>query len=231
VLATPPSPMAAPPRPAPRPIVQALAPERYRVQFTIGQETQEKLRRLQLLRREIPDGDAGVIFDRAISLLLAKVEREKLGKAARPRSQRVIRPGTDSDAAEGVLSPRDPPNAVKRAVWARDGGRCAYVSRPGRRCEERTFLEFHHRLPHVKRGEATVDNIAALLAPQPVRGRPCVRRSRTRRAAPASALHWPFRCANTIDETDMGVAIEPPAPRRTTPPRRPLPLALPPAAA
>jgi len=159
-----PSPMAAsaaPPRPTPRPIVEALAPERYRVQFTVGQETQEKLRRLQaLLRREIPDGDAGAIFDRAISLLLEKVEREKLGKAARPRSQRAIRPGTDSDAAEGVLPPRDPPNAVKRAVWARDGGRCAYVSRHGRRCEERTFLEFHHRLLHAKRGEATVDNIA-----------------------------------------------------------------------
>jgi hypothetical protein len=42
----------------PRPIIQATAPERYRVQFTIGQETHEKLRRLQaVLRREIPDGD------------------------------------------------------------------------------------------------------------------------------------------------------------------------------
>ena len=51
------------------------------MQFTIGQETQEKLRRLQaLLRREIPDGDPGVIFDRAVSLLLEKVERKKLGK-------------------------------------------------------------------------------------------------------------------------------------------------------
>jgi len=110
------------------------------VQFTIGQETQDKLRRLQaLVRREIPDGDPGAIFDRAISLLLQKVERTKLGKAARPRSQRVIRPGTDSDAAEGLLPPRNVPNAVKRAVWPRDAGRCAYVSRQGRRCEERCY--------------------------------------------------------------------------------------------
>jgi hypothetical protein len=36
--------------PTPRPIVQATAPERYRVQFTIGAETHEKLRHLQ--RRE-----------------------------------------------------------------------------------------------------------------------------------------------------------------------------------
>src|SRR5262245_1348730 len=38
-------------RPAPRPVVEPLAPQRYRVQFTIGQETQEKLKRLQSLLR------------------------------------------------------------------------------------------------------------------------------------------------------------------------------------
>ena len=148
-------------RPAPRPVVEALAPQRYRVQFTIGHETQEKLRRLQtLLRREIPDGDPGAIFDRALDLLLEDVERKKLGTATRPRPGPAVRPGTDNDAPEGALPPRDVPNAVKRAVWERDEGRCAYVSRAGRRCEERTFLEFHHRLPYAKRGPATVDNIA-----------------------------------------------------------------------
>jgi len=150
-----------PVRPMPCSVVQMTAPERYRVQFTIGAETQEKLRRLQaLLRREIADGDPGVIFDRAISLLLDKVERARLGKAARPRPPRVIRPGTDNDAPEGALPPRDPSNAVKRAVWARDGGQCAYASPEVRRCGERTFLEFHHRRPYVMRGEATVENIA-----------------------------------------------------------------------
>ena len=64
----------------PRPIVQASAPERLRVRFTIGPETHEKLRQLQdLLCREIPDGDPGVIFDRALTVLLEKVEKAKLG--------------------------------------------------------------------------------------------------------------------------------------------------------
>jgi hypothetical protein len=160
-LPTPTAPPTVPPRPAPRPIIQALAPERYRVQFTIGQQTQEKLRRLQaLLRREIPDGDPGVIFDRAISLLLDTVERKKLGKTTRPRLRPAIRPETDKDAAEGPLPSRHVPNAVKREAWERDGGRCAYVSGDGRRCEARAFIEFHHRLPYAKRGDATVDNIA-----------------------------------------------------------------------
>jgi len=83
--------------PAPRPIVRATAPERYRVQFTIGTETREKLRRVQaLLRREIPDGDPGAIFDRALTLLLDKVEKTKLGAAARPRPYPAIRPKTDN---------------------------------------------------------------------------------------------------------------------------------------
>ena len=77
------------PSATPRPIVQASAPERYRVQFTIGQETHEKLRRVQaLLRREIPDGDPGAIFDRALTVLLEKVEKTKLGAAAKPRPDR-----------------------------------------------------------------------------------------------------------------------------------------------
>jgi hypothetical protein len=145
----------------PRPIVQATAPERYRVQFTIGADTERKLRRLQgLMRREIPSGDPGVIFDRALDLLLDRVERVKLGKASRPVSPRAIRPGADTDAPEGPLPPRNPPNHVKRAVWARDGGQCAFVSPDGRRCGEQVFVEFHHRRPYALRGEATVDNIA-----------------------------------------------------------------------
>jgi hypothetical protein len=49
---------------------------------------------------------------------------------------------------------------VKRAVWLRDLGRCAFVGTGGRRCEERRFLEFHHVKPYAVGGEATAPNIA-----------------------------------------------------------------------
>jgi hypothetical protein len=141
--------------PAPRPIVQATAPERYRVQFTIGQDTHEKLRRLQaLLRREIPDGDPAAIFDRAVTLLLERVENKKLGATAKPRPRAVIRPGTDRPSS------REAPRAVKRVVWRRDAGQCAYVAADGRRCSEKTFLEFHHVQAHALKGPATVENIS-----------------------------------------------------------------------
>ncbi len=140
----------APERPAQRPLIAPLAPERYRVQFTVGAATHEKLRRAQdLLRREIPDGDPGAIFDRALTLLLEDVARKKLAAAVEPRQGQ----GAGSRS-------RHIPARVKRAVWLRDGGRCAFVATHGRRCTGRVLLEFHHREPYGIGGEATVANIS-----------------------------------------------------------------------
>jgi hypothetical protein len=49
---------------------------------------------------------------------------------------------------------------VKREVWRRDGGQCAFVARDGHRCTERAFLEFHHLQAHALGGPATADNIS-----------------------------------------------------------------------
>ena len=138
------------PPPAARPIIAPTAPERYRVQFTVGKETHDKLRRLQaLLRREIPSGDPGAIFDRAVTLLLEKVEKAKLGATTKPRP---IRPGTDRNTS------RHMPNESKRVAWRRDGGQCGFVAPDGRRCTERVFLEFHHLEAHLLGGPATPEN-------------------------------------------------------------------------
>ena len=143
----------APERPAQRAVVTPLAPERYRVQFTVGEATHDKLRRVQdLLRREIPDGDPGEIFDRALTLLLEDVARKKVALTPQPRIGRA--------ATTRSRRSRHIPARVKRAVWLRDGGRCAFVASAGRRCNERAFLEFHHREPYAIGGEATVMNIA-----------------------------------------------------------------------
>ena len=133
-----------------RPIVAPLAAERFRVQFTVGKETHEKLRFAQdMLRREIPDGDPGAIFDRALTLLLEEVARKKMASTAAPGPDRITAPGS-----------RHIPAAVKRAVWFRDRGQCAFVSQQGRRCKERSFLELHHIHPFALGGEATTGNIS-----------------------------------------------------------------------
>jgi hypothetical protein len=137
-------------RTAPRPSVAPLSASRYRVQFMVGEETYEELRVAQdLLRREIPDGDPGMIFAKALKLLLAQVAKEKTAATATPKPARSL-----------VSRSRYIPASVKRAVWQRDRGQCAFVARAGRRCTERAFLELHHIHPFALGGEKTVSNIA-----------------------------------------------------------------------
>jgi hypothetical protein len=149
-------PAASPARP---PVIEPLSPKRYRVQFTVGEETEDQLRRLQdLLRAEIPDGDPGVIFAQALPLLLREVEKRKFAASAKPREAEGSQP-----SAPGRPSARESrhiPAAVKRAVWQRDGAQCVFVAEGGRRCGERSFLEFHHAHAFALGGEATVENIA-----------------------------------------------------------------------
>jgi 5-methylcytosine-specific restriction endonuclease McrA len=151
--------ISAPPPPVThRPVVETTSPERYRVQFTMGKESHDTLRRLQdLLRREIPDGDAGAIVERALRLLLEKVEKAKF--AATPKPRRAIRRGTD-EARTPAPTSRDIPSEVQRGAWRRDGGQCGFVSKDGRRCKERSFLEFHHVKAYALGGPATLDNVS-----------------------------------------------------------------------
>ena len=125
-----------------------LAPERYKVQFTVSRETHDKLRRVQdLLRHVVPDGDPAIIFDRALTTLLTSLEKSKLAQTGRPRA-----------AVGTTSSSRHVPAAVKREVWKRDGGQCAFVGTGGR-CTERGFLEFHHVIPFAYGGPTESANL------------------------------------------------------------------------
>ena len=142
----------APQAPAPdkrREVARPLADDRYEIRFTVSGATRDKLRlATDLLRHAVPDGDAGEVIDRALTALLEDLARKKFAATPRPRPVR--------DAATGT---RHVPAHVKRAVWLRDGARCAFVGGGRHRCHERGFLEFHHVRPHGVGGEATVENI------------------------------------------------------------------------
>jgi hypothetical protein len=159
----PPSARAAPPittppdwpPPAPRPSGQIvpLAPDRYKLQCTIDGSTLEKLRLAKdMLRHAIPSGDDAAILDRAFTALLADLARNKFAATERAAEKA----GPSRATAPGS---RHIPADVKRAVWVRDIGRCAFVARDGRRCNERAFVEFHHVRPYATGGEASVENI------------------------------------------------------------------------
>ena len=136
------------PNPSRRSVVRPLAPETYKVQFTLSRDGHDRLRRAQdLLRHTVPNGDVAVIFERALALLVEDLEKKKLAATARPHRGRPT-----------SLGSRHIPAAVKREVWKRDGGRCAFVGTQGR-CTERGFLEIHHVVPFADGGEATVENL------------------------------------------------------------------------
>ncbi len=140
-----------------RPVIAPLAPQRYKVQFTANAETHAKLLQAQeLLRSQIPDGDVGEILDRALTALLNDLTKRKFAATDRPRGSDTDRPRSSRGT---VHASRHIPAEVKRRVWARDGGQCAFVASNGRRCTERAFLEFHHVIPHSAGGEATAENI------------------------------------------------------------------------
>jgi hypothetical protein len=110
---------------------------------------------------EIPNGDPARSW--SATGVLEKVEKKKLGAAAKPRPAGSIRPPASIRSRTDKRRPDLPspyvPPAVKRAAWQTDGGQCGYVAASGRRCTERTFLEFHHVQARAKQGPATVANI------------------------------------------------------------------------
>jgi 5-methylcytosine-specific restriction endonuclease McrA len=129
-------------------VVVPLAPERYKVQVTISREAHDNLRRAQdLLRHVIPDGDPAAVLERALTLLVDHRERKKMASAKRPRVAGSAKSGS-----------RHVPAAVKREVWARDGGRCAFLGAAGR-CIERRFLELHHVVPFADGGATDAANL------------------------------------------------------------------------
>jgi len=151
-LSAPPAPeirLSAEPSSVPRATVTPLSPDRYKLQLTIGGETLEKLRLAKdMLSHAIPSGDDAAVLDRAVTTLLVDLAKKKFADTRKPRLSRATNPRA-----------REATAAVKRVVWVRDLGRCAFIGPSGHRCNERRFVEFHHVDPHALGGEATVDKI------------------------------------------------------------------------
>jgi hypothetical protein len=137
-----------------RDVLQPLAPARYRVQFTASEALRDKLDRLQAL---LSGSDLATLVEQAVTEKLERLEARRFGRTKAPRKALA-----EADTSGG---PRSIPAPVRRAVYERAGGRCAFVDASGRRCEARSRLEFHHRHPHGHGGDRTPDNISLLCQP------------------------------------------------------------------
>lgn len=113
-------------------------PRRLRFEFEADDELVVMVERLRaLLRHKFPFARLEDIFKEAAGCLLKKID-----PGEKPRED-ARRAGRKPD-----LKRRWIPVAVKRLVWRRDGGRCAYVAPDGRRCESVDALQYDHVTPY-----------------------------------------------------------------------------------
>jgi len=128
----------APRRDERRAVVAPLAEDTFKFQFTASRACRDKFRQAQdLLRHRIPDGDLATIFEKALDLLIEQVKKERFAEGRKARHSTA----EESDPSRS----RHIPDAIKREVFERDGGRCTFTDEHGRKCGETGALEFDHR--------------------------------------------------------------------------------------
>ena len=102
-----------------------LSPGRCELRFTANRSTYDKFEQARhLLSHAVRDLDPGEVLDRALTLLIKDIERKKNGATDRPWPSRETKSRSRHPSAE-----------VRRIVSKRDGGRCAFVAKTGRRSE------------------------------------------------------------------------------------------------
>lgn len=112
-------------------------------------ETRDKLRQARdLLRHAVPDANESDVLDRALTLLIADLEKKKFAHVKRPRKPAKMEPAQT----------RYIPAWMKRAVFRRDGHRCKFVGALGR-CPETAGLEIHHLKLFARGGRARVGDL------------------------------------------------------------------------
>lgn len=121
-----------------------------RISFTADRELLEELDRArELLAHRYPAGELGPLLKAALKALLEKVDLE------RQRAERR--------ALKARKASRRIPKWVRKAVRRRDGGRCAFFASDGRRCAERSWLEYDHKMPFALGGRSDdPDNVRLL---------------------------------------------------------------------
>jgi hypothetical protein len=132
--------------------VTPLAPKRHAMQVTLGQRAIDMLDQIKaLLSHQVPSGDLEQVLERTFEAAIVELDRRKHAATRRPRRPRQPAAGS-----------RRIPAHVMRVVAARDGGRCAFVSPTGVRCEARTFIEYDHIVPVALGGRSSADNVRQL---------------------------------------------------------------------
>src|ERR1700686_605400 len=159
--------------PLPPEVVKPLTPELRRLNVTVTADFIDELEQVRVaLSHQCPDGNFEQVVREAFKLVLER-DRKRKGLTDRPRAL-TDRPCASTDRACAPIDPPRPqsegpgenarylPAAVKRAVWARDKGRCTWPMGDGKLCGSRHQLEFDHDREVALGGKPTISNIRLL---------------------------------------------------------------------
>ncbi len=161
-----PGPVSAPVEPtpalfqAPRPRtveMRAVSESQWSLRATIDQAFKDDLETLStLLSHKLRRGDVAAVLHEAIRCGIEKHGKRK--GAVRPKRKVAPKPRPPTD-------PHAIPAEVRRQVWERDGGRCAWVGPDGRRCDSRWQLEVDHVRPPSLGGTSTPKDLRLACKP------------------------------------------------------------------
>src|SRR5262249_43812930 len=108
-------------------------PVLHQIKMAVGPEVLEGPPALTgALRHPHPEGR---LEDVLLHCMNVALEQHRKARQARVQRPRPVRRHTKKN--------RTVPAAVRREVWARDEGRCTFVSEDGKRCGSTKRLEFH----------------------------------------------------------------------------------------
>jgi len=141
---------------APTAELDAISGDEWSLRVTIDGAMKADLESLAaLLSHKLRRSDYAALLREAVR---CAIEKHGKRRGAVPPSQKRTKPAQPSGAQVSGPSRRIPAE-VKRAVYERDGGCCAWASKDGRRCGSRWQLEYDHIKPVSQGGKSTVDNV------------------------------------------------------------------------
>jgi hypothetical protein len=108
-------------------VITPLSADSFKVQFTASLALRNKLLEARdLLWHQDPKGRLAAVVEKGLDLLIEKVKKERFAIVRKPRKK--------PEDVNGKASSRELPDAIKRAVYERDQGRCTFTDEKGRRC-------------------------------------------------------------------------------------------------
>jgi 5-methylcytosine-specific restriction endonuclease McrA len=150
------TPASLPSQPA-RPTVRPVAADTWSLRVTVDAAFKQELEQLaELLSHKLPGGDLSAVLREAVHCAIERHGKRKGAvEPARRRERKApkVAPAAPSKDREPVTA------EVRRQVWRRDEGRCAWTSPDGHRCGSRWRVEIDHIDAAALGGPSTPENL------------------------------------------------------------------------